>query len=309
MRDFFASIRRMIAMDKAFEAAGAVVHDAIKRIIIPNVQKRIDHAKTPEEAKKYQDLIAEYEKYANPISQEGRKFAEKARDISIRYAHKFGKSELDAAEVASDIASEFYINKGWMKSFDEPSFDSLKGPSALQNRWSTMFLNKSGDIFYRLNRTVIHSPNPRSKGEEMSPFENMADPRQEDSLSSYTEILTDLKDYVFSQAKSMGTRGKNMIDVFKIWMGLAIEGQADTISVDRDIMPALAEEYGEEVSRSSAMASYNDMKQLVVRFFEEELDSRVSDRVKRKLRMSSIDVLTYEGFRRKVAAWVLGREI
>ena len=124
----------------------------------------------------------------------------------------------------------------------------------------------------------------------------------------YTDILSDLKQYVKRHASGFGYRGTLVPEVFDRWLSLADEKGADRIVFLKDIAEPLMADIrsrGEEATKTTVQAAWPIIKKLVAHFFEDELDSRISDKMKERLHLSSQDVISYDIFRVKLARWVL----
>lgn len=307
MRKFFASLRRLLALERAHISLGAVVQDAISKIIIPSLQKMANNERTPEERERYEALIREYAEYADPRNPKSRKWAEIA-DINFNENMKrTGISPALAEDAAQDVASDFYTSSG-MSLFER--FNPVDGPVALVKYWNMTMHNKVLSQFQKVKRELARKqePNERDEGDV---FKGIPSRREEDvDNSTLRDILDDLSLYVHSRAKSYGHQGQYVPVVFDKWLEVALEKGADSVNISRDVYEPVMkdmEKRGEVVpSRTMINEAWPAIKKMVVRFFEDELDVRISDKVKQKLRMSSEMLVATEMFRRKLAHWILG---
>lgn len=309
MLKILASLRRLLAVERSFRVLGAVASNAVETVIIPALQKMVEDTSHSDEKIKLEALIGEYREYVDPKGAKSEELASIAEKVISGFVRKYNRGMQEAEEVAANIASGFYINPRDMQSFAPPRFDVRKGPAAMKRHWATIIHHKTADEFRSLAR---HSPADMGTDDSgvYDPYRNAPAPQEETYLDKqmYTEILADLKKYIERNANRFGYRGSLVPEVFGRWMSLAGERGADRINFLKDIAePLMADmrKKGKDVAKTTVTDAWPIIKKLVAQFFEEELDSRISDKVKERLHLSSQDVISYDVFRIKIARWVL----
>jgi hypothetical protein len=170
MFKFFAALRKILALERAHESLGAVVQDAIGKVILPRLKKMAQSSRDPS---KYEALIAEYREYADPRNSKSRVFADYAEEIVDSVARRYNRSN-DAETVAQDMATLFYTNPREMTSFDVPRFDPETGPVGLVKYWRHILNNKAMYAFRELTRKSPYET------ESESMLENMPAPQESD---------------------------------------------------------------------------------------------------------------------------------
>jgi hypothetical protein len=310
MFKIFASLRRLLAVERSFKVLGAVASDAIEKVVIPALQKMANSARTSNEKIKYEALIGEYREYTDSKNPKAEEFAFIAEKVISGFAHRYTRGMQDAEEVAQNIASNFYTKPTWMQSFESPRFDARKGPTALKHHWATILHNQTAMEFRELAKKAPVDMGV-DEGGVYDSYRNFEAPKEETYLDKqmYDEILSDLKKYIERSVNRFGYRGKLVPEVFRRWLSLASEKGADGINFLRDIAEPMMADLKRKKKDIPAKTPITDawpiIKKLVAQFFEEELDSRISDRVKERLHLSAQDIVSYDVFRIKIARWVL----
>lgn len=298
MRTFqiLAALRRFFAA-RPMETMGAIVHDAIGRTFIPKLQVKLGEAKTDEDRSKIQDLIALYERYSDPRTTESRIYSETASKIIQRLVGDYNLGSDMVDEIAQTVAGDFYIGENSRMDYMAKKFDEMQGPLALNRLWAGVV---TGQAKYRLREMHKHSPGfskPNWKeGEGLDPLEKLEAPRSF-SLESIKKIFSDFEDYMNRTIRDEASK-----IIFQRWWELQQEG--GDVNFDREVVPYVAEKTG--LSRSVIFSKFKALRPVMAHFYTSILGYELPPAVKRKYHLSSVDVLTCEFFRRRVAAWVLG---
>jgi len=294
---FFASLRQMIAAEAAYEALGAVVQDAIQKIYLPYLEHEKVSAR-PEDSTKYEALIRDFERASDNRSPDVRQWADLSRNIFLGLAARGRQPKEAMEEIAQDLAGDFYSKPAY--NADLGKFDPATGVIGLRRFWSTVLGNKAESRARDIWRRDRHTQQmPEYETEEMGVRPSVAD----EIMSR--EMLADLQSYVRKSIRDQLT-----LDVFEVWMSSATDKGADATSIEHDVAAPVMADYrsrGDSVSRTDVYSAWTDVRKLIVQFFERELDMRFSEAQKRKLHLSSVDAITCQVFRCRLAAWVLGR--
>ena len=306
MFKIFAALRMIFALQRAHKSLAAVAYDAINRLIIPELERKAASARSPQDAEKYQALIAEYKQYADERNPKSNVFEKYAEEVVEAVARQYNKSQRDAEEVAQDIASSFYESPGEMQTFSPARFDVETGPIGLVKYFRRIVNNKAMYFFRQLAK---RTPVDIGYGEEEDPFGRVPAPEETDERM-FEKTLRDLKDFIMRKAGGVSKKGNVIVEVFQRWMNAAMEKGAGDADVETDVSRPMIRDYaaeGREISRSTVYAAWREVKRLMLQFFEQERDIVLPMSIKRSLRLSSEQVLIYEVFRRRLAAWVLGK--
>ena len=291
----FAALRQMVAAEAAYEALGAVAQDAIQKIIIPSLRRDMASAR-PEDAVKYEALIQDFERASDGRSPESRQWADLARNIFLGFSVREHRPSGTVEEMAQDLAGEYYANSSYMRTFDR--FDPVAGIVGLRRFWSTALANQAASRMREIRRQEHrHQEMPDHDTTDMSipaqPADGMMVEQALDSLNKYIERTA---------------RDPLVVEIFNRWISAMTD--KGSVTVEHDISTPLINDYrnsGASISRSSIFSAYKTMVKLVIQFFEREMEMRVPDSIKRQLHASVEAVITYEVFRQRMAAWVLGR--
>ena len=139
-------------------------------------------------------------------------------------------------------------------------------------------------------------------------LENMPAPQESDERM-YQRIQSELVRNVGSKIKSMGKRGELMYNVFKKWMQQALDKGID-LNVDEHLVGPIMKEYrqkGDSVSRSTIYNAVRAVKEMIEDFMSRVRETGVEASTRERLHLSSMDVLVYEEFGKRLASWVLGK--
>jgi len=136
--------------------------------------------------------------------------------------------------------------------------------------------------------------------EDLSPLETTEAPAIETNLDK-----ADLRANIRDLKKFMHRRIKKdwAADMFDIFLTLALKRGADNVVMKRDVYPVITEKYG--IKKTQQNNTMMQIRKLMRQFFEEEMGYRLTEKAKKKLKLSSADVITYEILRQRLAEWVL----
>jgi len=296
---FFASLRRFFAADYTEQSFKAVMEYAIKNNILPRVQKMIQTAERKgdvSEAASLKNLAELYEKYANPRSSESNVFGQTGASVVMAVAKQYNMGIADAHDAAQQMAMYFFEKPNWKNVWDK--FDVTRGPIPL-NRFFGHILKKNAKWFFRDLSRRTHQP-LETDDDELSVIQRTPAPQEETEMDKefLKESFRDLRKYVHRKFKKEWVK-----EMFDGWLKVALRKGADRVVMKKDVYPAIAEEY--DLSEKTMNWMWMDVKRAMVKFFQDEMDMRISDKLKRQLHLSSEGALVYEQFRRKLAAWLL----
>lgn len=300
---FFASLRRMFAYQRAIDSMGSIVHQAIKEHFIPKLELAIKAATLNGDAmevERLEKMLDMYETYSDPNTPESKVFGQSAAKVvrGLSRTHRMDEEGVD--EIAQMVSVRFYTGNA-LSAFISKIDPTIKSPIDVNKIWMRYV-----DLWTRdqLRTLVIHQKDVFKREEEMGedgikPLDRLEAPKQvsESELRDYEKMMVD---YVHKHAKDDVTR-----KMFDIWWEVAQEKGADRVRMDNDVFPVLMDE-GFQVGRSTLNSRHLELKRLLNNFFKSELDYKMSDAARSRLHISSVEVLTEETFRRKFAAWVLG---
>lgn len=308
MREFFASLRRLLAyVDLERLNLGSVVHQMIREVLIPKLEKMAELAKTDVDRDRIDRLIAEYKKYSDTTKSESKIFSKSAATVVRQLAARGRIDESEMEDLMQQLAMDFFqpLKAGGAMLLDPDRFNVMGGPLALNKLWMHVVDMRTR---YRIRET--HRKNPYLLKKEEStetdegemredPVERVQAPSRVDE-SYIRQVMKDLVGFMHSHLRS-----QEKIGVFDKWMEVAQEKGADRVDMKHDVYAALQDE-GYTATPSTMAWWWLEIKKLIVQFFDKELEGEVSGQVRRMLRVSSIDILAYEQFRRQFAAWILG---
>ena len=305
MYNFFASLRRILAVSLEQMGLGQIVHSYIKKEVIPDLLKRIETARTDNDKQLITDLLNEYYKYSDPRSVEGKLYDKTAAKVVYQTAQTARMSTDDMEDLMQDVALDFYkpLRAGGSDLMDAlKRFDISNGPLALNKYWSSIVDFRTRQHIrtnIQNHKEMTLNPTETSDGDLSNPMEEM--PAKFEIDEQYIEsVIGDLKRYVHTHARDQRTK-----DLFDVWFEIDQSKGASGANMSKEVYPAFLEK-GYTMTLSNMNFIWNDVRNLILSFFVKELGTEYTNRVKRVLHLSSAEVLTYSTFRRKIASWVVG---
>jgi len=306
MRNFFASLRRMLAyVDLEKMNLGVIVHQFIKDEAIPHVQDLLKKASTDTERDRLTRLISEYQKYADSRTPESKIFGRTAANIVRTNAQRSRMGDEQMEDLMQSLAVDFFkpLRSGGNDLREALSrVDVTGGPLAL-NKWWMHIVDLRVKYYVREIKRKMQEHTVEMKetddGEEIDPMANIP-AQSEVSESRVVEVMSDLAEYIHSKL-----RNPKFVEMFDVWYEVAQEKGADRVDMKHDVYPILRDK-GYVGNDSSMTEQWIGIKRIILEFFQKELGSHMAPQVKRLLHLSSVEVLTSEAYRRQLAAWILG---
>jgi hypothetical protein len=317
MMRFFAALRTILALDKASRGIAAIAAQVVKDELIPRLQEELKKARSDRDRARITALISDYEKYVSPGTPEYRDLENTAEAAVVSEVKLFGLSEDFEDEATSMVVYDFFVparegGKDVRKSLAE--FSVERNQRAYDyTRWFSRVLKMR--VHWRLRELIRKNPAEFKKQEDMTEDESMnpLDRLSAPGLTPSQEVeeyeLGNQEVQMLQIKKQMGdyvkkhSRDDTMRALYDSWIQ-TIERRGPALNLKRDVYPALAQTYN--ISDSGLNERFMDIKRLIERFFREELGVRLTDALKKKLHIGTVEVLTFECFRRKFAAWMLG---
>jgi hypothetical protein len=307
MRDFFAGLRRVLAYtDLERMHLGSMVHEFIRGEVIPRLRKSLAAAKTDTEKDLFMRLIEEYETYSNPSKTESKIYDKTAANIIRTLAQRSNMGDEAMEDLSMQIAQDFledrgdvnYLHTGLVRFFAK---SETQGPLELNKLWMSIVDMRTRwriRIEKRHHQEKPFDYRQNDEGEELDPVSQVPAPSEVDE-SYVRQVMKDLVSFMHRSMKRPEFR-----DMFDRWMEMAQEKGAAKVDMKHDVFPYLRDK-GWDVTNPAMSSWWLEVKRYIVKFFEQELEGEVSDQVKKMLRISAVEVLTYETFRRRLAAWIL----
>lgn len=326
MHRFLAGLRRVLAYtDFDRLNIGSVVHQFIREDIIPRLQKKLDAAKTDNEKDMLERLIAEYEKYSDPRDPASTIYTKTAANIVRALARRSNMGDEDMEDLTQQLALDFnttlHQQSEWRRQQrgEEPSksipggntladymrgVDIMGGPLEVNSMWMRNVQFRTQWRIKELKRRHEErtlDPLEGDEGEERDSWSQVQAPSQVDE-SYVMQVIEDLKDFIHRKFVSSPEKK----DLFDLWFESAQEKGFDKVDMKHDVYTALKDKgYGGSLT-SSMPLWWNEVKRAIVQFFDRELEGTVSNQMRKMLKISSAEVVAYEVFRRRLAAWMLG---
>jgi len=309
MHRFLAGLRRVLAYtDLERMNLGSMAHNAIQEEFIPRLKKRLEVATTDNEKDMLERLIAEYEKYSDPRTPEANIYNKTAANVVRTLARRSSMNDEDMEDLTQQIALDFFQSrqeKGSVELRDTiKKFKEMQGPLALNSFWMRII-----DLRTRFHIKMIQrhqqektlDPLKGDEGEERDSWSQVQAPSQVDE-SYVMQVIEDLKDFIHRKFVSSPEKK----DLFDLWFESAQEKGFDKVDMKHDVYTALKDKgYGGSLTGSMPLW-WNEVKRAIVQFFDRELEGTVSNQMRKMLKISSAEVVAYEVFRRRLAAWMLG---
>lgn len=310
MRDFFASLRTMLAYtDLERMNLGTIAHQFIKTEIIPRLNRKLDSALTDTDRERIAALIAEYEKYSDPRKQESRIYSKTAANVVRQLAQRSQMGDEEMEDLMQAVALDFFQplphgGKDLMQ--DLGKFKEEDGPIKLNHFWASVVdLRTKFRIrtIQRHHKEKTLSPHESDEGEELDPISQI--PAQSPIDESYVQdVMRDLARYIHSHVKPI------LAEMFDLWFAAAQEKGPTFVDLKKDVYGVMKDKYPEMYPSKNSYNTFLDqwpqVKRAILNFFQAELGSAGVAGVKKMLRLGTAEALTVVMYRRRLAAWMLG---
>lgn len=307
MRDFFAGLRLMLAyVDLERLNLGALVHQFIRDEVLPRLQKNLEKADTDTERDLISRLILEYEKYSDPLKPESKIYDKTAANIIRTLATRSHFTDEEMEDLSMEVVKDFlqprseganYLHTGLVRLFSQTQ---TQGPLELNKLWMRIVNMRAAwriRMKKRHHQEKIFDYRQNDEGEEIDPISQIpAEPELDESYKK--QIETDLIPYMHRKLKR-----PEHIAMFDRWFEL-VRIHGNMVDKKHDIYPYLRDQ-GWDSPNATMSSWWETVRNTVLSFFEEELDGDMVQQVKRMLKISSVEILTYETYRRHLAAWML----
>lgn len=308
--NFFIGLRRIFAYQRALESMGAIAVQVINDHFIPTLKEAIDDAENrgdEREADRLGKLLELYQIYGNPSRPESRIFGKSAAQVIRNRALAWRMSEESIDELAQQISVDLFAKGVGIRSLNRFPITGLRATPIEYNKyWMSVvdgqtkwyirdFTRRNPDIFKKID-TIEDLDD--GVGGRRDVFDTIEDKRTTITQSDLEDIEKGMIDYVKKHAKNDLSRA-----LFDLWMEKTDSRGPDAVRMKRDVYPQLMDKFG--VSESLLNMRHKELKHLIVDYFRNELDYKISDMAKKRLHVSSVDVVASEMFHRRFAAWIL----
>ena len=304
MFKIFAAIRALIARQGS--SLGAIAVNAIREDFIPRLEKMLAEETNPGKKESIQDAMDVWEPYKRGTSSASSEWEDIASKAARDAASLVMLSPSMTEDIEQQIASYFYSKPTWEGVFDK--FDPMGGPRTFMKWWRVLVYNaarRTAKLFKR--KELEHHLGVRLQNvDEDTGEERLVAPRTHTELDE--QVMQDDLDGLDKYVTTKLSREPAAALVYRMWMDLIERKEADEIVFSRDILPAALEELkskGVDAKKSTIYASWKKMARTIIQYFEDELHKPVSKHMKKSLKLA--ERLAYSEYRRRLAAWVLGR--
>jgi len=293
-RMFFSSVRWLLALDAARVALGEVAKLVIREDFIPKLEGKLSDISEDDSQKraKVQVVLDLWRIYSDDRRSESAIWNKEAIGTIMGMGKARNLSEDKLEDIVSAIMGSFLIPKRGTPSYKNlGKFDAMKGPMEFVGWWKGAIgkwtLAEMRREVLRLNVQTEHEdniPRPQTPGGL--------------TAAKLKEVMRELERYIRSKTDEVGER------MFDIWLDQMTRGSG-SFGLSSGIYEPLEEETG--LSRHTLRTKWKAIADHVVKFFQDELDEPIyiSDRVRKRLKLTAADVVTETAFRRQLRAWVL----
>ena len=307
MLKFFASMRRMLARESANVVLGAIAQDAIQRLYLPVIKKAIKETPAGREKEVLEEQLAEWTKYSDPRKNEAGVWNANAAKIVRSEVKNNNRGEDDVDEVASVIGEEFIQNPRMLRTTFE-KFDPLTAHvKDVVRVWNRAVANHAKTV---LRKWATEERKMQRDDGEFDPLQSLP------SAEERTEVQEDLDQRTYKKLERDLVRfmGKALRDdtakmLFNEWHKVARKKGPDKVVLKKDVYPVLWDK-GVTLKESRLSEHWRDITRILVMFWETPVDEggagvRVSDKLKKKLRVSMVSRIAEDIWRERVCSWML----
>jgi hypothetical protein len=217
-------------------------------------------------------------------------------------------SDFDAEEVESEVVMT--MGKGRpTRALNE--FEPEQGPVAFMKYWKALTYNMARIAARNIKRHELgrdmgerELESEDEEGGVSSPMDKVKETRETElDKSILLEMQQDLERFLESR---LG-HDEVAMAAYEKWIEAATEKGSDSVGLEKDVIQPLVEELpkrGVDVGRSTIWNEWKIVVREIVKFFEQEMGKKVSQRAKRHLKIA--DMVACSELRSKMASWVLG---
>jgi hypothetical protein len=297
MFNIFAALKVLIA--RTGSSLGTVALSVIRDDFIPRLSKQANDEDNPAKQDEMRETLKLWNVYADEKTHESKTWEAIALKTINDTIRKFHLSQDSADDIEQDVAVKMFSESRMEGIFKK--FNPADGPMAFMSHWKTVLFNMTmiaARDFYR--QEPEHQFGLRDVDVEVS------SPKQLTELDEQTmsEVKAGLDRFIAQRLSD----DPAAIMEYKMWMVLAEQKGADEINFSKDIQPRVERLLKDKKlphSHGTITNAWRLVVKTIVQYFEDELNVPISHQMKRQLKLA--ERLAYSEFRRRLAAWVLGR--
>lgn len=305
-----AAVRSLIA-EARFEniGIGEVMSSLILNEYILPLQQSIESGVETSAADEYEAQITDWVNMSDPdiwnkialvvVQQQLRKFGFRPSSVPIE------DIEDETQNAALLILQKVKEKRLFLRHVDP--FDMSKGPQDIKSLFGTVVANATKNS---LSQAMRHAPRMRGltpDDQEYLENEHANEVEMVDKINK--GAVQRMYQGLMSFIKKRTGRNPMAMTLFEAWLA-AVQKIGDTAKVKFKthvyrLLAEKLEEQGESLSYTHAARIWKGVKTLIISYFEDQLDWRLSDRLKRRLMVA--DCIAKEASHRVLAQWVLGK--
>jgi hypothetical protein len=301
MFSIFAALRRLFAGPR--NSLGYIALDAIRNNIMPRLSGKMKEAGNPAEKEKIQEMIDLWKHWSNESHADSRKWDDIAANTARAFASKYHFSSQDEEDIIQEAALRISSRDSLGKVFNE--FDPMTGPQGFMNWWKTVLYN----AMYTVSRDFERHQPEHFFGERADvPIENVSTSGGGLDSNALQEIRMDLDRHIERKFHADDTA----LMVYKAWMDEAEEKGAEGIVFSRHVLKKVEDALKKKKmthGKSTINNAWLRVQKAIKDFFrgEEAMELSAQTNPRQASNLKLADRLAYMEYRRRLAAWVLGR--
>jgi hypothetical protein len=303
MFNIFAALRRLFAGPR--NSLGYIALDAIRSNIMPRLSGKMKEVGNPAEKEKIQEMMDLWKHWSNESHADSRKWDDIAANTARAFAAKYHLSSQDEEDIIQETALRISSRDSLGKVFNE--FDPMIGPHGFMNWWKTVLYN----AMYTVSRDFERHQPEHMLGERSDiSVEDVSTSGGGLDSNALREIRKDLDSHI--ERKFHGD--ETALIVYNEWMDKADQIGAEGIVFSRHILKKVEEKLKKKkmtYGKSTINNAWIRVQKAIKDFFRGEEAMSISAQTKPRQSVASnlklADRLAYVEYRRRLAAWVLGR--
>jgi len=312
----FVAARRLLARELSW--LGPIVKEVIEEQYIPELQEKAEKA---DGAKRdaYGTLIEEYREYADPRNPKYGVFDKQADIVMSDTARSFKFDEFAKDDMVQSLAVKFITDPAFKRVFD--GFNVENGPKSLAGLMNRVIRLRSKNI---VRDELRHNPMfHQVKKERDDEDEGHSDREDFDQPAAVGESTNDEEGLLQNERMALRDMQDDMVRymrqnlksdsakvIFTSWVNHATERGPSNVKMGQvfdDALRMMGDMNMEPIKQAMLYRLWTHVKVEMANFFERELKVKLTPSMKQKLKIAGDLAVAYVSFRRKIAAWVLGR--
>lgn len=289
---------------------GAIVSGFIDEIIIPKIGHKISITDDGDDKAKLETLVELWKKFSKDGTPENNYWNAMANKSALGMISTYRMSKSQMEELMQDIAGKFYTHNSLRAPFER--FDPMAGPFALVRMWTSIITLALRNNYREMYRHGF--------GTESEEIEDMDTDQEHDNMKNLSksyktdedeEKYNELVDEMAKTVKQKLGHDEVAQAMFGRFWDVIQDKDPDAVNLKREVFAPVLEELSsrgvEQPADSTMQWKWKLVQREMLRFYEDKLHRKMTDRAKRHLHLASVvERIAHDEIGYMIAKYVLG---